>query len=526
MERLLRQKTYITSFLISLFFFGYYLITNPSTYTFSVKLTEAYAYCAVIALYGALLLVPLDSVSSSRTIHSLKKRFLTPLSVSACYFALLHMTVSFFGELGGLHGLLFLDSKYLLAISLSITAFFILLYGTIRMFDVAMKKLRLERFPYWYPLMYIATVLILIHLLMLGTQYEVLTTTVPAITGVALAVLLLLEGIRFDRYLLKKERTAPPVGLGLTIAVAVIVTAYFYVFGTGSSGGAPASLGIHAQLIAIAQQAQNGNLYGGQSLPSGLTSIPGLNGDRTKRYTMSFYPPDTVEPNQPVTLSFKVYDANSGNQVFLFNTIYDKLVHMIVVNQSLTFFEHIHPTQTDTDFEITTTFPQNGIYHIYQDFQPFGGIEQQFGFTLPVGDTSNLPKPNFKDDTNKTKTFGDYTASVSYPKPLSAAAMSIGQQSITFTLKDAKTGKPVTDLEPYLAAFGHLTLVNTKTYDYIHVHPNNLTAPPPNAKSGPTVTFLPLGLYGPIKPGLYRMFAEFNPRGNLQTMDFTINIGK
>jgi len=91
-------------------------------------------------------------------------------------------------------------------------------------------------------------------------------------------------------------------------------------------------------------------------------------------------------------------------------------------------------------------------------------------------------------------------------------------------IKDAKTGKSVTNLKPYLASFGHLTMINQKTFDFIHVHPYNLTAPPADASGGPTVDFLPIGIYGPFKPGIYRAFAEFNPDNKLFTADFTMKV--
>jgi hypothetical protein len=67
-------------------------------------------------------------------------------------------------------------------------------------------------------------------------------------------------------------------------------------------------------------------------------------------------------------------------------------------------------------------------------------------------------------------------------------------------------------------------MINAKTYDYLHVHPINLTVPKPNENGGPTVTFLPLGLYGPIKPGIYRVFAQFNPDNKLFTANFTVKV--
>ena len=122
-----------------------------------------------------------------------------------------------------------------------------------------------------------------------------------------------------------------------------------------------------------------------------------------------------------------------------------------------------------------------------------------------------------------TKTFGDYEVTLEKPE-LSAQEMSIGNQTLSFTIKDAKTHQPIKTLKPYLGAFGHLVMINSDNYAYLHVHPKSATPPLPDQNGGPTVSFLPLGLYGPIKPGIYRVFAQFNPDNHLFTADFTVKV--
>jgi hypothetical protein len=240
------------------------------------------------------------------------------------------------------------------------------------------------------------------------------------------------------------------------------------------------------------------------------------------RYTVSFSHDPIITPGQPTTLHFTVYNAATGSEVKLFSRVYEKVMHLIIVDESLSYFAHIHPVQDENGFSITTSFPNEGNYRFYIDFQPLGAIEQQMGFSLSVGNQRSIQKSTFPPDKNLTKTFGNYLVTISYPHPLLAKELSNGNQKITFTIKDAETNKPITNLKPYLASFGHLVMINETTFDYLHVHPDRLTPPPNNANGGPDVTFLPLGLYGPIKPGIYRAFAQFNPENKLFTADFTI----
>jgi hypothetical protein len=238
---------------------------------------------------------------------------------------------------------------------------------------------------------------------------------------------------------------------------------------------------------------------------------------------MTFDHPVNVNPEQDVDLIFKVFDASNGTAVTVFKRPYQELFHLVIVDNSLTYFNHIHPQQKGSQFSITTSFPEAGIYRLYADAQPLGGIDQQMAFSLSVGNTQN-EKSTVEPDKNLTKKFGDYSVTLSTEGALQASQMSLGKQKITFEIKDATTGKPLTDLKPYLNAFGHLVMIKQDTYEYLHVHPYALRAPATNANGGPKVEFLPIGIYGAFKSGAYRIFGQFNHNGKLFVADFTVEV--
>lgn len=257
---------------------------------------------------------------------------------------------------------------------------------------------------------------------------------------------------------------------------------------------------------------------------SNLLRMPGMTGDTTKRYTVSFIKPVNPTSNVDEQLAFEVFDAATGEKVTLFNKIYEKNLHLIITDEKLQYFTHIHPELKDGIFVISTQFPHDGTFYLYLDFQPFGAIEQQFAFTLAVGNSNLREKINFLPDTQLTKVFGDLEATLSFPKPLQSEELSIGKQKLTYTLMDLKTRKPIRNLKPYLAAFGHLAMINTKTHEFLHVHPVNVIPVDSNSVGGPTVEFQPLGLYNKIKPGIYKLFAQFNPNNNLILTDFLVEV--
>ena len=83
---------------------------------------------------------------------------------------------------------------------------------------------------------------------------------------------------------------------------------------------------------------------------------------------------------------------------------------------------------------------------------------------------------------------------------------------LTFTVKDAKTGAPVTDLEPYLGAPAHMLIVRADLTDAVHAHPEEL------ATGGPTVSFHPLV----PSPGDYKVWVQFQRAGKVITVPFVV----
>lgn len=497
----------------------YVLIALNSERLQTIRLIQLYAFISTIYLYFSLLASPLYAVFPNLPFRVIYIKARRALGVSAFFFAILHGAIAFFGSLGGFAGLGFLSNNYLVAISLGFTTLIILGLLTLTSTNAMVRKLG-GRWKPLHRLVYVAGIFIVIHALMLGTHFNDLSKFIPQLFMAALGFLLLLELLRIDKYIAQRFRLLPRFGVPALMGVAALAISGFMIF-IPPEVSSNLSLGIHAAHIQLAQQAQQG-----QTQPAlGGRKIPGLDGDPTKRYSVSFNNPQNLTAGSNVELRFKVSEATNGIPVSFYRPIQEKLAHLIIVDSELNYFEHIHPEQRGSEFFITTKFPKDGRYHLYLDFQPWGGIEQQIAQTLSVG-TVQQPAAlaNQSVDMNTTKQFGDYEVTLKTNGPLKAQQMSVGRQAITFTIADAKTKQPITNLEPYLAAFGHLVMLNQKTYDYIHVHPSRLTPLAPNEKGGPSVEFLPLGIYGPIKPGNYRAFGQFNHNGKIFTADFTVKV--
>ncbi len=519
--RYIRSIILYSSILLAIGVYAYYKTAIPDGAAQITKTEEAYAFLSITYLYFSLLWGPLYGSFPKLPVKALFFKARRAIGVSSFLFALLHTYLTFFPLLGGFSGLGFLSNNYLFSVGLGFVGFFILLLLTITSLDYAVNRLgkhwkKLHRF------IYLAGFVILLHTIILGSHFARLSETISKIFIIAVSILLLLEAVRFDVFINKRFSIRTKYGVTTACMISLITIALFFSF--FPSGNSTSQIfNIHAQHQLLAQQAFKDSQQNQQT----TNVFPGLNGDKTKRYTVSFNHPDIIEPNQDAPLSFTVFDASNGNPVTFFRTLYTKPMHLIIVDSTLTYFSHIHPEQQAVGgFTITTQFPHIGSYHLYVDFQPFGGIEQQIGFSLPIGVNSDqtISSSSKKPDATLTKAFGDYEVTFDTHGKLDKDAMSLGNQKISFTIKNAKTKKPITTLQPYLGAFGHLVMINQKTFDYIHVHPVNILLTQTNQNGGPTVDFLPIGIYGPFNEGTYRVFAQFNPDGKLFTADFTVQV--
>lgn len=501
------------SFILAVFILLFWRSYVESPDLQKIRLAQTYALTSTVYLYLALIASPLYQLFPNLPFKSLHLVARRAIGVSAFFFALIHATIAFLGLLGGFSALPYLPSKYLIAITLSFTALLILSAMAATSFNFMVRKLgknwkRLHRF------VYLATTLIVIHALLLGSHFQDLSGFIPQLFFIALFFLLLLELIRFDKFINSKFPTIARF-VTFSIGFAILCVAAFYlIFLRFIPGGSTPSLGIHSQHIQLAKQAQST-----QNISS---NIPSLTGDKTKRFNVDFDHSASLRAGQKINLKFRVYDSSNGSPVSLFSTPYEKTFHLIIVDDKLEYFKHIHPVQRDTEFAIETSFPNEAVYHIYADFQPVGAIEQQFAFTLKVG--NKIGKSTQEPDKNLTKTFGDYEVTLSSQTPLKAAEMSVGSQKLSFTINDAGDGDPIKNLKPYLNSFGHLVMIKQDTYDYLHVHPYAVGSPAKDSSGGPNVEFLPIGIYGPFKAGIYRVFGQFNPNGKLFVSDFTVKV--
>jgi hypothetical protein len=171
-------------------------------------------------------------------------------------------------------------------------------------------------------------------------------------------------------------------------------------------------------------------------------------------------------------LKLAISDPESGELVKRFVTVHERVLHLFIVGKDLEYFEHVHPdVAPDGSFILTHAIPP-GEYMVIADFLPEGGTTQMVQRALIVPGATPSPKETVSPGLRVALKAEDFVA---------------GKYAcLTFTVTDANTGAPVTDLEPFLGAPAHMLIVRADLTEAIHVHPEE------RATGGPTISFHPL----------------------------------
>jgi len=85
----------------------------------------------------------------------------------------------------------------------------------------------------------------------------------------------------------------------------------------------------------------------------------------------------------------------------------------------------------------------------------------------------------------------------------------------------SRNGQPVTALEPYLGAYGHLVALREGDLAYLHVHPEG-AEPAAGSLSGPDIEFM---TSAPTS-GRYLLFLDFQVAGQVHTAEFVLEAAR
>ncbi len=209
----------------------------------------------------------------------------------------------------------------------------------------------------------------------------------------------------------------------------------------------------------------------------------------------------TQAPGTPGTLRFTVTGPD-GEPLTELTRSHEKDLHLIVVRRDLTGYQHLHPERdAQGTWTVPLTLAEPGPYKVFADFQPTGrdrSLVLAADLTAP-GPYAPVPLPAPEHATSVD----------GYDVALDGHLVAGTSSPVTLTV--SRDGRPVSDLEPYLGAYGHLVALREGDLAYLHVHPEG------EPVAGPDIDFaadVPTA-------ATYRLFLDFAHAGDVRTAELT-----
>ncbi|MFF9038677.1 hypothetical protein ACF090_24780 [Streptomyces sp. NPDC014892] len=228
-------------------------------------------------------------------------------------------------------------------------------------------------------------------------------------------------------------------------------------------------------------------------------------------YTLDLRTP-SVTAGDRAELRFVIRDAE-GRAVTAYQREHDKELHLIVASRDLVTYRHLHPTRAaDGTWSTPVDLPEAGGYRVFADFTPAGEDAENLTLGADLG-ASGTYKPNKLPAPRDTAEVNGYDVELDGGLRPGAAS--------ELKLKVSRDGRPVTDLQPYLGAYGHLVALRSGDLAYLHVHPNGEPGDG-TTEPGPDISFTATA----PSAGSYRLFLDFKHEGKVHTAAFTVDAGE
>lgn len=214
--------------------------------------------------------------------------------------------------------------------------------------------------------------------------------------------------------------------------------------------------------------------------------------------------PQAVEAGAPAKLTF-TFRENGKNT--LLDISHEMKVHLMILDEALSWFRHIHPEeQPDGSYTISETFPSAGKYILFSDFKPQGTAGIVDKKEIAVKGISGNTQADF---SNKFVSVVDgYTVTLENGNDLKTGRL----QSLEFSVVKDGQKRSESDIEPYLGATAHIAMISKEDKDFLHIHPVSDKSFPIYAETQVK------------KPGIYRLWVEFQTNGKVHTADFTVPV--
>ena len=241
-------------------------------------------------------------------------------------------------------------------------------------------------------------------------------------------------------------------------------------------------------------------------------------------YTMRYIStPSQLDAGKEGLLSFTPKIKEKENEQCPLDVHHEKKIHLIIVSNDLSYFEHIHPefnASGNYDIKVLekghpytiskghneTRFDNGGEYTMFADYSPTGGPHQVEKIVFNVsGKAKSIV--TYKENNLKSEVDG-YVVTL---EPEGGKFITNQLMHIVGIIKQNGKQVEANQFENYLGAKAHMVVVGLEDKAYLHVHPEVN-----DGKLDLHTTF--------DKPGIYRGWLQFQTNGKVHAAQFTLKV--
>ncbi len=295
--------------------------------------------------------------------------------------------------------------------------------------------------------------------------------------------------------------TTPVRVAGFVLSLLVVFLAARGVGAVAAPDPAPPAPMGHEQMAEPDHDEESEAGHGGhEAEPEEASDGPGGLAVSEAGYTLRIVSEPRPGADRPLRF---VIDGPDGEPVTTYDEVHDQRLHLVKIRRDGADYQHVHPTlRPDGTWTARLTLSP-GTSRVFADFTPTDGPALVLGTDVQLdGGYSSASTP----DVTRTATVADYRVELEGDLA--------GGEASPLTATITRDGEPVTDLQPYLGAYGHLVALREGDLAYLHVHPAD-------ADAGPQIPFVA----EVPSDGRYRLFLEFRHRGVVRTVPFVLSTG-
>lgn len=464
----------------------YYAASRYDTAAQSIMyMARLYGLAGIFMLFATLSLGLIRGYFPHFRFNDLLLRSSRGFGLSAFLFVSLHVIAAFTANLGGrLDAITFLSGRHQLALVFSVLAFIVLLLMAATSIDRVIAWMTFPRWKKLHRFVYIAALLAVFHAFLIGSHFADVAAPLPLIVFLLAYILILLEsGATYRKLQINKQKHSPvrlrvySIGLGAMVLLAGVLSIY----GLGSAYDPHAA----------------------------------HRGDYILDYSMDVrIKPEQLTLHRSTELLLTVTDKRSDRRVQDFTILDEELMHLIIISEDMNYYYHLHPDYIGNGEFVSSFTPHvGGDFFMYATFAPKPG--QEALVTAIIDSPLQVPYEYEITPTERTRHAGSYTVELDAPAELATGEI----YDFTYTITDRNTGEAITEIEPYLGAFGHLAAISEDKLSYLHVHPTE-AARSSSDRGGPELGF---AVAFP-KSGKYKMYLQFQHKGMMQFVDFVVEV--